>query len=416
MKSCDVCVVGAGPAGIGAALAAAQAGASVCLIDEQPRPGGRLRERVAPVSDVTANDGSMLPAIRLAERLAERIDASTVEFVSGVVWGLFEDNVAGVLAGDACFQLRAGSVVVATGSTDAVRPFPGWTLPGVVTGQQLQRLMHLERVLPGNRFAIIGTGEMADEVAHDIEAAGGQVVARPPNAAAIEASGYGKLEQIRVEGAAYAVDTVVIALGRQPDAALALQARVSLRYDEASRAQVPAVDESGRTSNASLFLAGDAVGVVSEPIAYAQGWLAGLTAAGAAAEAVKAARRNLLEAESAAADRTAGEIHFSLADLSDDVPVCRCEQVDAASVRQAIREGALTLNDVKRRTRCGMGLCQGIFCLGTVAQMIHQHAGVPYEQLEPMTSRPPARAIPLEALAAMSEDEIPIEEVEGRAG
>ncbi|HLI50244.1 MAG TPA: NAD(P)/FAD-dependent oxidoreductase, partial [Thermomicrobiaceae bacterium] len=226
----------------------------------------------------------------------------------------------------------------------------------------------------------------------------------------------GKLEQIRVEGAAYAVDTVVIALGRQPDAALALQARVSLRYDEASRAQVPAVDESGRTSNASLFLAGDAVGVVSEPIAYAQGWLAGLTAAGAAAEAVKAARRNLLEAESAAADRTAGEIHFSLADLSDDVPVCRCEQVDAASVRQAIREGALTLNDVKRRTRCGMGLCQGIFCLGTVAQMIHQHAGVPYEQLEPMTSRPPARAIPLEALAAMSEDEIPIEEVEGRAG
>lgn len=416
MKTCDVCVIGAGPAGIGAALAAAEAGVTVCLIDEQPRPGGRLRERVTLVSDVSANDGSTLPAVRLAEQLAGLIDASAVEFTSGIVLGLFENNVVGVLAGDACFQLQAKSIVVATGSTDVVRPFPGWTLPGVMTCQQLQRLLHLERVRPGGRFAVAGTGELADEVARDVEAAGGQVVVRCPNVAAIEVLGDEKVERVRAESGTHEVDTVVIALGRQPDPALALQARVSLRFDEPSRTQVPAIDGNCQATSDGLFVAGAAAGLVSESVAYSQGRLAGVAAAGASSEVVEAARQGSLQARSASASQPSSSIDFSLAGLADDVTVCRCEQVDAAAVRQAIGEGALTLNDVKRRTRCGMGLCQGIFCLGTVAQMIHERAGVPYEQLEPMTSRPPARAVPLEALAAMSEDDIPIEEVEGRAG
>lgn len=412
MKSCDVCVIGAGPAGIGAALAAAESGTSVLLVDEQTRPGGRFRERVTLVSDVTKQDGTTLPAVRLADELATQVETSPVEFISGVVWGLFEDNVLGVLAGDACFSVQARSIVVATGSTDVVRPFPGWTLPGVMTSQHLQRLIHLQRVLPGSRFAVVGDGELASEIANDIEAAGGQVVARCPNAAAIEATGDGRLETVRFDDEAFEVDVAVIALGKQPEAALALQARVSLRYDEASRTQAPSIDDVCRTSDHRLFVAGDAAGVTSERAAYAQGRLAGTTAAGAAAEMIEAARL----ASASALGPVADTIDFSLSDLADEVLVCRCEQVNAASVRQAIDEAALTLNDVKRRTRCGMGLCQGIFCLGTVAQMIHQQVGIPFEQLEPMTNRPPARAIPLEALAALSDDEIPMEEVEGKAG
>lgn len=83
--------------------------------------------------------------------------------------------------------------------------------------------------------------------------------------------------------------------------------------------------------------------------------------------------------------------------------VCRCEEIAVEEVRQAIDEGALTLNDVKRRTRAGMGICQGIYCLGAVATMIHEQAGVPLEALSPMTARPPARAIPLTKLASLEE-------------
>lgn len=82
--------------------------------------------------------------------------------------------------------------------------------------------------------------------------------------------------------------------------------------------------------------------------------------------------------------------------------VCRCEEVTRSAVSQAIREGNLTLNDVKRRTRAGMGVCQGIYCLRAVALMIESEGGVPADALEPMTARPPARLVSIGSLAALN--------------
>lgn len=89
--------------------------------------------------------------------------------------------------------------------------------------------------------------------------------------------------------------------------------------------------------------------------------------------------------------------------LPDETQICRCEEIRAADIRQAIFEGANTINDVKRRTRAGMGVCQGIFCTRTIAVMIHSGSGKPLENLVPMTARPPARLIPLAQLAATEE-------------
>lgn len=82
--------------------------------------------------------------------------------------------------------------------------------------------------------------------------------------------------------------------------------------------------------------------------------------------------------------------------------VCRCEEVTRSAVSQAINEGNLTLNDVKRRTRVGMGPCQGIYCLRSVALMIEANAAIPADSLEPMTARPPARLVSLGSLAALN--------------
>jgi bacterioferritin-associated ferredoxin len=79
--------------------------------------------------------------------------------------------------------------------------------------------------------------------------------------------------------------------------------------------------------------------------------------------------------------------------------ICRCEELDAEAVRAAIAAGACTINDVKRRTRAGMGLCQGAYCLEHVAQMMRE-AGVAPQPSTPMTARPPARMLTVGELAA----------------
>jgi NAD(P)H-nitrite reductase large subunit len=87
-----------------------------------------------------------------------------------------------------------------------------------------------------------------------------------------------------------------------------------------------------------------------------------------------------------------------------EVVICRCECVTTAAVDEAIAEGNLTINDVKRRTRSGMGICQGIFCVSAIAERLIA-AGVQPEQIEPMTARPPTRLVPVGLAAALKEVE-----------
>jgi hypothetical protein len=75
------------------------------------------------------------------------------------------------------------------------------------------------------------------------------------------------------------------------------------------------------------------------------------------------------------------------------------------AIRAAIAEGAQSINDVKRRTRAGMGVCQVIFCVRPIAELLAKHGGVPVDQIEPMTARPPVRPIPLELLAELDVEE-----------
>ena len=81
--------------------------------------------------------------------------------------------------------------------------------------------------------------------------------------------------------------------------------------------------------------------------------------------------------------------------------VCRCEEISHAAVMDAIGEGVQTLNDLKRRTRAGMGVCQGVYCLPEMADLLAQAHGTQPDELAPMTSRPPARLLTLDELARL---------------
>jgi thioredoxin reductase len=296
MKTTDVAVVGAGPAGIAAALAAASTGAGTTLINEMPHAGGNLKWRLAEINDLPAEfaDLSGMRAFKLARALEERVKASSVEFVGrGTAWGWFEGNVLGVVAPSESYELEAKSIVVATGTTDVMEPFPGSTLPGVMTARAVMIFLHTHWTRPGRRFAVIGESNDADEVADALETAGVEVVCRVKSVDGVRVAGDGEVREIYLPDRSFEVDTVVVALGRQPDPELALQALAQNVYSPGANGIVPRRDDLCETSTSGVFVAGEAAGIVSVAEAMAEGRLAGLAAAGAGEKLIAAARDEL---------------------------------------------------------------------------------------------------------------------------
>jgi len=89
----------------------------------------------------------------------------------------------------------------------------------------------------------------------------------------------------------------------------------------------------------------------------------------------------------------------------ENLIICRCEEVTRAEVISAVRQGARTVDEVKRRTRAGMGLCQSKTCSRLVQRIISEHTGAPLADIQPSSARPPVRPIPIRVLAAFEQEE-----------
>ena len=296
MRQFDVAVVGGGPAGIAAATAAAGSGANTILIDEHSKLGGQLRWRIGLTMDETAGlDVDSGPGPFVADSLDSALreaDNLTVE-TGTVAWGLFEDNVLGISAESSAEEVQAGAIILATGSTDITLPFPGWTLPGVMTDRAARIFMHVHRVLPGSRWGILGTGEEADELAADLQRVGAEVVARCDDPNQIRASGTNRLAHIEIGENVYEADALAIALGRQPDAELALHAQATSAFVPELGGFTVHRDEHGRTSEPGVYIAGDAAGIGSLAELVSEGRLVGLAVSGAGESALGQARQQV---------------------------------------------------------------------------------------------------------------------------
>ncbi len=181
----ELAVVGAGPAGIEAALAAAQAGVNVTLIDGYPWPGGQYFKQVPAAfraDDRTRHQHE-------AAALLERLRLSDVRFLPDTdVWGAFPapdggweldlSHRDGARYGPSDpSRVVAPALVLATGAHDRPLAFPGWDLPGVMTAGAAQTLVKSQRVLPGRRVLLSGTGPLQLAVAASLARAGAEVVA-----------------------------------------------------------------------------------------------------------------------------------------------------------------------------------------------------------------------------------------------
>lgn len=315
MGRTEIAVVGAGPAGLTAAIEAARAGAHVTLIDENPQPGGQLFKQIHRFFGSQAHRAGTR-GVQIGQDLLEETQGVGVEIrLNTVVYGLFDDNRLGLVCGDHTEDLQAKAIILATGASENALAFPGWTLPGVLGAGATQTLINIHRTLPGHRVLMVGAGNVGLIVSYQILQAGAEVVAIVEGLPYI--SGYGvhasKVRRagvpiltahtvLRAEGeesverAVIAqvdekwqpipgteqtlhVDTICLAVGLSPLAELAWMAGCQFTYTPALGGWVPAHDENMQTSLPGVYVAGDLAGIEEASTAMEEGRLAGLAAA-----------------------------------------------------------------------------------------------------------------------------------------
>lgn len=206
----------------------------------------------------------------------------------------------------------------------------------------------------------------------------------------------------------FEVDTVCIGYGLIPSVWLTSLLGCRHVYNPLVGGWVPFFDENMQTDQPDVFVAGDGAGIAGVLVGKIQGTIAGLYAAAhvgtiSVDEAAQISLPQLRQLESLGKFRRAMDriyrIHPDLyANMTDETIVCRCESITAGQIRQAIREGTMNLNDIKKRTRSGMGYCQGTICQPAIAAMLAREFGANPAEIKMQTTRPPARPIPLNLL------------------
>ncbi|AVT35959.1 NAD(P)/FAD-dependent oxidoreductase [Plantactinospora sp. BB1] len=454
-------VVGAGPAGLAAAFAAAEAGAEVTVVDLGQRPGGQYLRQPT----VRGVRPARHPA-RFADLLRRAGTHPRITVRSGdQVWSAEPAGADGGatlrLSGPAGpTTLAAPVVVLAPGGYDRVLPFPGWDLPGVVTAGAAQALAKGQGVLVGRRVLLAGTGPFLLVVAAGLAAAGAEVagvveaaplrrwyrhplaVAGAPGKLAEAARYLGALRRHRIplwrgqavtevveEGTglratvrrvdadwragevtrSVPVDAVCVGHGFTPSVDLAVALGCATRTDPADGSLVVAVDELGRSGVPGVLVAGEATGIGGADLAVDEGRLAGLAAAhrlgllddaGLARAAAPVVRRSARQRRFAAAMHRVHRVPDGWTGwLRDETVVCRCEEVTAGRLRADVaRYGLDDVRALKLVTRVGMGLCQGRVC-GRAAACLLAAASGRDQPLEDFAKRQIVMPVPLGAVA-----------------
>lgn len=385
--TCDVLVLGAGPAGLHAALAAAESGAQVVLVDDNPLPGGQIwRQRPGQPS--------------AAQPLTEQLDAlPNIQRHSGTRALAFPAPGQVLLEGPGGAWVQSyGKLILCSGARERLLPFPGWTLPGVTGAGALQALVKAGTDVRGQRVVVAGSGPLLLAVADTLRRQGAQVplvaeqagfstMARTAaalwrwpskwlqaaqlftpawtaGAVVVQALGHGKLEAVRVRqgGREWELECERLACGYGlvPHNALARLAGCQVDSQGAVT-----VDKQQATSVAGVWAAGELTGIGGSERARVQGRIAGYAATGqtARAQALRGERQHWQAfSDTLARGFVLGDAVRQLA--HDDTILCRCEDVTVGEVRHASG-----WQEAKLQSRCGMGPCQGRVC-GTAAQTL----------------------------------------------
>jgi NADPH-dependent 2,4-dienoyl-CoA reductase/sulfur reductase-like enzyme len=453
-SSVDVVVVGAGAAGISGAVALAELGLHVVLLDEQGSPGGQIYRGItlAPLS----RRDMLGPDYAHGNELAQALASSSVRYEKGAaVWQVTREHEVSYLREGRLHTLQAKAVLLATGAMERPFPIPGWTLPGVMSAGAAQILLKSSGLAPSEPVVLAGCGPLLYLLGWQYLRAGVPIKAlvdttRPDDYwrarrhlfAALRAWPYLRkglelmrslrsariahftgAEQLAVEGdeAARALTftvagkaeriatrCVLLHQGVVPNIQFSQSLRARHHWDVDQLCFSPVVDSWGELDVAGVFVAGDGAGIGGAQAAAVQGQLAALGIAvrlEKLSDAQRAFRAEALRARLASNLRIRPFLDALYQPKeanripADDVMVCRCEEVTAGELRGFVALGCTGPNQAKSFGRCGMGPCQGRMCGLTVTEVIAKARGVSASEVGYYRIRPPIKPITLGELA-----------------
>lgn len=454
--SLRVAVIGAGPAGLRAAQALAEAGLHPVLIDESPEPGGQIyRKPPRPLRALRSpkalygRDWRRAQALEdMLETLRDRIELR----MQTLVWNAqalgargFQLLLRGPEGDDETLEVRA--LVLATGAMDRILPVPGWTAPGVWSLGGAQVMLKAQAQVVGRRPVFAGSGPLLYLVAWQYAKAG----ARP--AAVIDAASFGaKLRAlpgmlarpgVLMQGTGMALalrrmgvpvlegchgerieatpegltlhwrgasgagkvtgDAIALGHGLKPERQLADLLGCKAEFDPRTGQWLVQTDPDGRSSVPLLYLAGDMVAINGAHAAEFAGELAArallrdlhLNDPAPTVRAPALRRAMTLQRVFRRAVETAFPFpEHRIAGLPDDTMVCRCEGVTAGDLRRAIADWQPSdVNRLKAMTRCGMGRCQSRLCGNVAAGLLAAETGIDRARAGALRGQVPVKPI-----------------------
>ncbi len=464
----DVIIVGCGPSGMAAAVELATAGCSVLVMDMQPAPGGQIfRNLEANTRGRNPGSKSVLaalgPSYRAGVALIERFRACKgIDYRSQTtVWEVRPDGTVGWLRGMEAGYVRAPCVLLAHGAMERPAPFPGWTLPGVMTAGAVQTLLKAGNLKPSGNIVLAGTGPLllllatqlchlgvkpaligrTDNFSHSLKAmrhlrGGGlsPVIKGVGWLARLKAKGVRTVSGLthlaaegarKVEAVSFAAggrrerlpcDLLIVHDGIVPAIDIPNGAGLALQWDQTNASWRPHTTTDGLATPAlppelepdhcAIRITGDARRIGGADAAMAHGRLAAqaiLAEQGKGSGITPQHRKAVRKALSVRPFLDTAFPPGLSASLPDDATiVCRCEELSAGTLRAKIHAGFNNMDALRGETRCGMGPCQGRNCMVSAARLIMEAHNTSGPVPPTFRGRPPIRPLPLGALASLT--------------
>lgn len=453
----DLIIIGAGPGGLAAAVTADSLGVKTLVVDEQPEPGGQIyrsMERSRPENvDVLGKD------YFAGRQLVEAFRASGVTYrPNTTVLNIANEFDVDLLSEGTTLRVRGRRIMLNIGATERPVPIKNWTLPGVMGAAAADILFKSADMVPDAPLVIAGSGPLlllaachlvdnGVEIAAMVETASikDYIKATPHLPAALLRSDYlvkglqmrWKLRSAgvplyigcrdlevmgneRAEGLRFtyrgkqmdiAAKTVLLHEGVVPNLRLSQALNCEHEWYEPQRYWKPVLDRWGQTTIKGVSIAGDAAGIGGGPMATVRGHLAAIDNAFKLKKISESARDGLsiehkktLRKEEVIRpflDHVFPPNRQALSPSDDEVMVCRCEEITAGQIREAISQGARHPAQIKGKTRAGMGPCQGRMCAATISEIISDSCSIDIVDIGSLRVRTPLKPLSIEQYANM---------------
>lgn len=420
----DVCIIGAGPAGLSAALSCLKQEKRVLLIDSSPELGGHSRYSDRKVTNCSVTEWNGLAERDAIQKLIDQVKSyPKLEVLTKTdVFAVYEDRLIAAQSEKDLFKIRADKCILAPGASERDLVFENNDLPGIMQSRGVEKLLADHAICPGENAVVITTHDGGYHTALMLHEAGcrvravvdsrfsvpesefytkiknagiqvytGKTISHAIGKKHIKAIKIGSVNQLE-DHTVIPCDLAVLAVGYKPQLNLLSMGRTRPIWNDAKK--ILGIEQLPE----GMYAAGEVNGHGHFSTLYNEGYEIGLSATGD--KEISNCQRAADEVvEALPADIEGGGTHHF---------ICRCMDVTRKEACQSIAEGYDQVESLKRYTSMGMGRCQGKSCHESVARLAAVDSPVMNVDAVPTTMRPPFNPVSFGVLAGRSPHLTPV--------